>query len=92
VAWKPTNHASIASLVVPVLPYRSQRLSRAEARAPVPSRVTADSNWAVMKALRSLMAWRGSAGVACHSTWPCASLTLSMSCTAGTLPPVAKAL
>ena len=53
--WKPANQASTASLVVPVLPYRSGRPQRGCARAAVPTRVTSLSRLLVMKTLRAGM-------------------------------------
>jgi hypothetical protein len=49
--WYPANQASTNSLVVPVLPARSLRPSRA-ARAAVPERVTSCIMLSMMKALR----------------------------------------
>ena len=53
--WKPANQASTESLVVPVLPYRSGRLSVACARAAVPLRHRC-SRLSMTKALRASMA------------------------------------
>ena len=70
------------SLVVPVLPYRSGRLSVACARAAVPERVTSCSRLDMRKALRASMARMDSSstgGCVCTSSLPFCSVTLVMS-------------
>ena len=56
VGWNPANQVSMESLVVPVLPYKSTRLSVACERAAVPERATSCSSRFMMKALRASMA------------------------------------
>ena len=82
VGWKPQNQASQASLVVPVLPYRSGRFRVACARAAVPERVTSLSRLSITKALRASMARSFSSvggGVNSVSTLPLWSVTRAIS-------------
>ena len=53
---KPTNQASLKSLVVPVLPAAGSVKPRPRARAAVPALMTSASMFAIRNAVVSLMA------------------------------------
>ena len=75
-ALNPQNHASTFSLVVPVLPARSPRLSES-ARVAVPTRTTSFRSEVMSHALRGSItrsaALLASTGEASDSTFPLAS-------------------